>query len=108
MAYFQAAGRGLNSPRSIKTRKCFVRLAASARSCVTTPTSMFRSNAASVRFAEVMKIDSLSATIALAWRTPSGLSRIERSRVVEHVGLSRSRPVFLPEVLGKPSNKLVA
>ena len=47
---------------------------ANALSCSSTPISMFRSSAASVRFAEVTNATSSSTTSALAWRTPSGPS----------------------------------
>jgi transposase len=65
------AGSGRISSWSIRTRKCRDKLAAKARSRESTPTSMLRSKAASVRFAEVTKAASSSATTAFACNTPS-------------------------------------
>ena len=68
---------------------------------------MLRSKAASVRFAEVTKTASSSATTALAWRTPAGAVQLERARVVEHARPRGSRPIGRPEAIRKPPHELL-
>jgi len=61
-----AGGNGLSIPRSIRPRKWLVTLAAKAASRMRRPISMFRSRAASVKFADVMNTASSSVTTAFA------------------------------------------
>ena len=81
-----AAGRGRRRLSSIRRRKWRDTLAASGRSRTSSPSSMLRSSAASVKFAEVTNTASSSVTTALALEDGSWAFRIERPRVVEHSG----------------------
>ena len=60
------AGRGLSNSWSMRARKWPITLRASARSRTTSPSSMFRSSAASVRLADVTYTDCSSVTTAFA------------------------------------------
>ncbi len=86
----QVAGNPQSSSRSINAWKWLTTLAASALSRTNRPSSRLRSRAASVRFAEVTKTASPSATTALACRTPPGPSG---SRDLEHD--EPQRPTFV-------------
>jgi len=59
-------GNGTSMPRSTSPRKCVTTVSARAGSRTTNPSSMLRSRAASVRFADVMKTVSSSLTTAFA------------------------------------------
>ena len=102
-----SSGSAHNSFLSINPRKWLVTLAARARSRIRTPSSMLRSKAASVRFAEVMKTASPSATTALAWSTPAGPSSSRDRRVVVDAGARFAGPVCRPESIGEPAHKLI-
>ena len=99
-------GNARNSSLSISPRKWLVTLAARARSRIRTPSSMLRLKAASVRFAEVMKTASPSATTALAWSNSRRAVEFERSRVVVDAGPRFAGPVGRPESIGESAHEL--
>ena len=68
---------------------------------------MLRSKAASVRFAEVMKTASPSATTAFGVEHSRGAIKFERSRVVVDAGARFAGPVRRPESIGEPAHELI-
>ena len=66
---------------------------------MTVPASRFRSWAASVKLAEVMRARSSSMTMHLAWRQARFLPSVARDRGVKHVWEPLTRPDLMAEII---------